>query len=186
MAEWVNGSIGTVRSIIVDPAANLSKPSTVRVVALVELPGVRQIGLVPTLVPGQPGLVPIRMSTSDWAHGFGKKHQRCQREQLPLLLAWAVSIHKSQGLTVGPNEQVKRLIVDFGASEGWAPGLLYVALSRVTHLEALALHPIRVTETGEIEDLPFYKVERFTKVNTSKKSAVIMAHLRCLLEKSAR
>ena len=182
----VNGSIGTVRSIIVDPSADLSKPSTVRVVALVELPGVRQIGLVPTLVPGQPGLVPIRMSTSDWAHGFGKKHQRCQREQLPLLLAWAVSIHKSQGLTVGPNEQVKRLIVDFGASEGWAPGLLYVALSRVTHLEALALHPIRVTETGEIEDLPFYNVERFTKVNTSNKSAVIMAHLRCLLEKSAR
>ena len=65
-----------------------------------------------------------------------------------------------------------------------APGLLYVALSRLTHLEALALHPIRVTETGQIEDLPFYKVERFTKVNTSNKSAVIMAHLRWLLERA--
>ena len=88
-----------------------------------------------------------------------------------------MSTHKPQGLTVGPGEEIKRLVVDFGKSEGWAPGLLYVALSRVTHLQALALHPIRVTSTGQIEDLPFYKLERFTKVNTSKKSIVIIARL---------
>ena len=52
------------------------------------------------------------------------------------------------------------------------------------HLSALALHPIRVTETGRIEDLPFYKLKRFTKVNTSKKSVVIMAHLRGLVQQA--
>ena len=51
--------------------------------------------------------------------------------QIPLRLAWAVTIHKSQGLTFD------RLIVDAG--QAFAHGQVYVALSRCTSLEGLVL-----------------------------------------------
>lgn len=51
--------------------------------------------------------------------------------QIPLRLAWAVTIHKSQGLTFD------KLIVDAGSA--FAHGQVYVALSRCTTLDGLVL-----------------------------------------------
>ena len=51
--------------------------------------------------------------------------------QVPLRLAWAVTIHKSQGLTFD------KLIVD--AAQAFAHGQVYVALSRCTSLQGLVL-----------------------------------------------
>ncbi|WDF67985.1 helix-turn-helix domain-containing protein [Sphingobacterium oryzagri] len=51
--------------------------------------------------------------------------------QFPLRLAWAITIHKSQGLTFD------RAVIDAGTS--FAAGQVYVALSRLTGLDGLVL-----------------------------------------------
>ena len=53
-------------------------------------------------------------------------------KQYPVRLAWAITIHKSQGLTF------EKAIID--ASASFAPGQVYVALSRLTTLAGLILY----------------------------------------------
>lgn len=52
-------------------------------------------------------------------------------EQYPIRLAWAVTIHKSQGLTF------ERVVID--AAKSFVPGQVYVALSRCRTLEGIVL-----------------------------------------------
>jgi hypothetical protein len=70
-------------------------------------------------------------------YSFNKEKDKIEEEELgsfsqyPLRLAWAITIHKSQGLTF------EKAIIDAGAS--FAPGQVYVALSRLTTIDGLIL-----------------------------------------------
>lgn len=58
--------------------------------------------------------------------------------QLPLTLAWAVTIHKAQGQTL------PKCVLNLGDGGTFAEGQLYVALSRARSLESLYLtHPVQ-------------------------------------------
>jgi len=71
--------------------------------------------------------------------------------QIPLRLAWAITIHKSQGLTF------EKAIIDAEAS--FAHGQTYVALSRCKSLEGIVLKT-KIKDSSIISDT---KVDSFTK-----------------------
>ena len=75
---------------------------------------------------------------------FNEKEQKIEEEmlgsfiQFPLRLAWAITVHKSQGLTF------RHVKIDFSGGGAFAGGQTYVALSRCTSLEGITLEaPIR-------------------------------------------
>lgn len=98
--------------------------------------------------------------------------------QYPIRLAWAITIHKSQGLTF------ERAVIDAG--QAFAAGQVYVALSRCTNINGLFLMtqitPIAIKSDERIVDftenylaseddlqrqLPFQKIE-FAKIQLVK------------------
>ena len=76
------------------------------------------------------GTVPITPLHRTW---FSTTKQ-CSRLQIPLKLAWAVTIHKSQGLTLD------KAVIDIGKKE-FSTGLTFVACSRVRQLTDLLFVP---------------------------------------------
>ncbi len=68
------------------------------------------------------------------------------RQQLPLKLAWAVTIHKAQGMTLD------KVVIDVGKKE-FSCGLTFVACSRVRQLSGLLFDP----------SFPFQRVASLTK-----------------------
>lgn len=133
--RWVNGSIGRIEEII--------------------------------KVSGQPDVVLVRLQNNDlvdvlphqWEifhFEFDQKKKKIISRvvgtftQYPLRLAWAVTIHKSQGKTFD------RVIVDIGRGT-FAHGQVYVALSRCTSFEGLVLKkPIKKSHI-----MMDYRVVRF-------------------------
>lgn len=101
--RWVNGTQGTVVELMDE-------------MVKVELPN----GVIETVTP------------EEWerAEGYGsRKNVIASIMQLPLKLAWAITIHKSQGMTLDA------AVID--VSHVFACGQAYVAISRVRSLEGV-------------------------------------------------
>ena len=107
----------------------------------------------------------IAVSKIEWANRDYTLNEETQQveetiigsfTQIPLRLAWAVTIHKSQGLTFD------KLIVDAG--QAFAHGQVYVALSRCTSLQGLVLKT-RLTPQTLVND---YKVNLFVDAMPEK------------------
>ncbi len=82
--------------------------------------------------------------------------------QYPLRLAWSITIHKSQGLTF------ERSVIDAG--QAFAPGQVYVALSRCTSLEGMILLS-RITSNS------LYTDRRIVNFSKNKEAAQLPASL---------
>ena len=116
--RWVNGSVGTVTRIT----------STV----FVEIAGEEH--------EVQPAIWERFKYSYSTATKELKRDIVAEFQQFPLRLAWAVTIHKSQGATYD------RAIVDLG-QRSFAPGQTYVALSRISALDGLYLtRPLRPSD----------------------------------------
>ncbi len=120
--RFVNGTIGRVTQIVKVPDEDD--------IIVVELPGGDEVELSP-------------YTWELFRFRYDADADRIESEsvgaftQYPLRLAWAVTIHKSQGKTFD------RVIVDIGRG-AFAHGQVYVALSRCTSFEGLVLKtPIR-------------------------------------------
>lgn len=115
--RWVNGSLGIVAGIGEDDDGERA--------VLVEL----QDG---SMVP----VIPYTWEIFEYLYDRSSKQIATRKvgsfTQYPLRLAWAVTIHKSQGKTFD------NVIIDMGRG-AFAHGQVYVALSRCTHFDGIVL-----------------------------------------------
>src|SRR6266496_2299206 len=81
---------------------------------------------------------PIRRS---WKTNTGP----CSRLQIPISLSWAITVHKSQELTL------TKAVIDIGKKE-YASGLSFVAVSRVCALENILFKPFSFERLQRIKN----------------------------------
>ncbi|MBB1019944.1 AAA family ATPase, partial [Dietzia sp. E1] len=128
--RWVNGSIGSVLDASPGRREGRGEDGPVVVVGFSD-------GEVAEVVPHT-----WDVTRPDGSDGAVRHEVIGSFRQLPFTLAWAITIHKSQGQTLD------RLIVDLGGGT-FAPGQLYVALSRSRSLDGLVLtRPVRPGDLG--------------------------------------
>ena len=144
-----NGATGTVIHFIYAPNHH---PPDLPVAVIVKFDNYRGPSIMSSLsncVPIYP--ISVTSETLDDMH---------ERQQLPLKLARAMTIHKSQGLTL------PKASIDIGKTEK-NPGISYVAVSRVQSLSSCIIEPMtfeRLTSLKKCTSLK-YRVEEESQLN---------------------
>lgn len=112
----------------------------------------------------EPGEIEVTKETwENIRYSLNKNTRKLEEEvlgsftQFPLRLAWAITIHKSQGLTF------EKAIID--AEDAFAPGQVYVALSRCTSLSGLVLQT-------KVRPNSLYSDRRIVAFSQSRSSSV--------------
>jgi ATP-dependent DNA helicase PIF1 len=156
--RWVNGTVGRVVAVPVpdDP------------VVLVELEDGTEVEVTPHT---------WELFSFYVERGELRSRVVGQYTQLPIALAWAVTIHKSQGKTFD------RVVIDIGRG-AFAPGQVYVALSRCRTLEGIVLR--RPIERKHV--WVDYRIVKFlTRFQYERAERVLPVEARrALLEQAAR
>ena len=142
-SNLVNGSVGYVKEIVYEEGKlPPSLPSYVIVDFGEFYTGRRFFEDTET---ERKGWVPIKPTTVEW-YGPNSK-TTYTRKQLPLKLAWAITIHKCQGITI-PG----KYCVDLGTRER-NHGMTYVAMSRATKFSDIGLiSPLTGTRVNAINN----------------------------------
>lgn len=93
--------------------------------------------------------------STTWDHGVTSA--RASREQVPLRLAWALTVHRCQGMTL---DKAECSLMDV-----FAAGQAYVGLSRVRSLAGLQIHSFNVSKVWvSPKVVDFYQSSRFPQL----------------------
>ena len=135
-----NGALGTVLDFVY---AEGQQPPCLPICVLVQFDDEYKGPSVSSLFQRCVPICPI----TQVSESLGKKYER---QQLPLKLAWAMTIHKCQGLTLS------KAWIDLGSSER-SPGITYVALSRVKKIQDLLIEPMTLERLQAVKKSTNFK-----------------------------
>ncbi len=127
-----NGAAGTVREILYQTE---HKPPDMPIAVLVDMDSYAG----PSMLAGSPSCIPIPPRTFEWE----SSGHRYSRQQIPLLLRNAITIHKSQGQTLD------KAVINIGHAE-LAAGSTFVAISRLRRLEDALIEPMPFERLNKI------------------------------------
>ncbi|KAE8738388.1 hypothetical protein FOCC_FOCC016134 [Frankliniella occidentalis] len=133
----VNGTIGTVVNIFYDETK--SSPEDLPFAIICKFDSYKG-----PYLDDNSKLIPISRIHPSWEN---KGNIDCTRQQFPLKLAFGITIHKSQGLTLD------KVVINIGKKE-FSAGLTYVALSRCRTFDNIMIEP--------------FNFNRFLQIKTSK------------------